>query len=422
MSEKTKNVATEQVEDYVGVPVPIDKRQKWSKPALVWLGFCFNFANIVIGGQIEKMVGIPNAIFAILLGNLGLFIYAGLIAVASARTGYSFPMQVKAAFGVKGALIPVAILSIFVSWCFAYNSWILTDVFFSVFGGNEIIWCLVVVNLCWIGALKYKNMVTLGKAVVPVIVFLILYFLIGIIIPSGSNALSSSPINASPFMAAFTISLGTFTISGTMTGDIVRYCKKGKDALIVMLVAFFIGNSFCLILGALASAAAPAIDDYFGMTVVLGGIPLLVCTLIAQASTAASCLYNAVSGVCNLSPKITWTKAVITIGVLCSILAATGIISNLSGFFGTVGFVVPPIGGILIADFFFVRGAKGYSEKTPTGINYYALITVVVGVVVSVISSKVFPNFPNQVAGIVTAVAMYAIGGKAALKKLSEEA
>lgn len=421
MADKDVKTQSQGTEEYIGVPVPLDKRQKWTQPALVWLGFCFNFANIVIGGQIEKMVGMPNAIFAILLGNLGLFIYAGIIAVISARTGFSFPMQVKAAFGKKGAIIPVAILSLFVSWCFAYNSWILTDVFRSVFGGSEIIWALVIVNLCWIGTLRYKNMVTLGKAVVPVIVFLILYFLFGIIIPSGSNALHSVPVNANPFMAAFTISLGTFTISGTMTGDIVRYCKKGKDALLVMLVAFFIGNSFCLILGALASAAAPAIDDYFGMTVVFGGIPLIVCTLIAQASTAASCLYNAVSGVCNLSSKISWTKAVITIGVACSILAATGIISNLAGFFGAVGIVVPPIGGILIADYFFARGGKDYEVNAPTGINYIALVVVVVSVVLSYISSKMFPIFPNQLTGIISSVVLYGIVGKTALKNLSEQ-
>lgn len=405
--------------EYVGVPVPLSARQHWSKPALVWLGFCFNFANIVIGGQIEKMVGMPNAIFAILLGNTGLFIYAGLIAVISARSGFSFPMQVKAVFGKKGALIPVVILSLFVSWCFAYNSWILTDVFRSVFGGNPVIWALVVVNLCWLATLKYKYMVTLGKAVVPVIIFLILYFLFGIIIPSGNSALHSAPVNPTPFMTAFTISMGTFTISGTMTGDIVRFCKNGKQSLLVMLVAFYIGNSFCLILGALASAAAPAIDDYFGMTVVLAGIPLLLCTLIAQASTAASCLYNAVSGVCNLTSKVSWTKAVICIGVACSILAATGIISNLAGFFGVVGYVVPPIGGILIADYFIVHRGKDYGGDAPAGINYFALATVVVGVVLSVASAKIFPDFPNQVVGILSAVIMYGAGGKAAMKSMA---
>lgn len=421
MADNNVNTDSKKSEEYIGVPVPMDKRQHWSKPALVWLGFCFSFANLVIGGQIEKMVGMPYAIIAILLGNLGLFIYCGMIAVIGARTGFSFAMQVKATFGKKGALIPVMILSLFVCWCFAYNSWILTDVFRAVLGGSPVIWALVVVNLCWVATLAYKYMVALGKAVVPVVIFLIIYFLIGIVFPAGSSAMHAPAVNPTPFMAAFSIAIGTFTISGTMTSDIVRFCKKGSDSLLVMVFAFFIGNSFCLILGALASAASPGIDDYFGMTAVLGGIPLILCALISQASTAASCLYNAVSGFCNLFSKLSWATAVIVSGVICSILAATGIIANLAGFFGTVGIVVPPIGGVLIADYYFVRKAEGYSPEPGEGINWYGLIVVAIGIAASVLSSRVLPNFPNQVTGIVCSIILYAIGGRKAKDKLEAD-
>lgn len=424
MADKKVNAVTtesQKSEEYIGIPVPLDKRQPWTKPALVWLGFCFSFANLVIGGQIQKMVGMPYAIWAILLGNLGLFIYCSLIAVIGARTGFSFAMQVKATFGEKGALIPVMILSVFVCWCFAYNSWILTDVFRAVLGGNPVVWALVVVNLCWIATLAYKYMVVLGKAVVPIIIFLILYFLVAIVFPAGTRAIDSPAVNPTLFMAAFSIAIGTFTISGTMTSDIVRFCKKGSHSLLVMFVAFFIGNSFCLILGALASAASPGIDDYFGMTAVLGGIPLIICTLISQASTAASCLYNAVSGFCNLFKKLSWTTAVIASGVICSILAATGIIANLQGFFGTVGIIVPPIGGVLISDYYIVRKAQGYGAKTSSGINWYSLITVIVCVGLSFASARLLPSFPNQLTGILSAILIYGICGRAALKSLASK-
>jgi len=85
MEENVKNKSQKETEEYVGVPVPKDKRTGWTKPALVWLGFSISFANLVIGGQIEKMVGMPNAILAILLGNLGLVVYAGLLAAISGK-------------------------------------------------------------------------------------------------------------------------------------------------------------------------------------------------------------------------------------------------------------------------------------------------------------------------------------------------
>ena len=141
------------------------------------------------------------------------------------------------------------------------------------------------------------------------------------------------------------------------------------------------------------------------------GIPLLLCALISQASTAASCMYNAVTGYCNLSKKITWSKAVVISGVACSILASTGIVSNLAGFFGTVGYIVPPIGGVLIADYYLLKKSN-YGKRPVEGINWYAIGTVVVGVVCSVTSAKVLPNFPNQITGIAVSVILYTVLGK----------
>lgn len=399
--------------EYVGVAVPLDKRTGWTKPAMVWLGFSISFANLVIGGQIEKMVGMPNAIFAILLGNLGLVIYAGLLAVISGKTGFSFPLVARATFGIKGAVVPALLMAVLGNFWFAYNSWMLTDVCYSVFGGNAAVWCLVLVNVCWLGTLAYKYMVALGRAVVPVVVFLAVYFLVRLIIPAGGDAIHSVATNASPFIVAFSTAFGTFVVSGTMTGDIVRFCKGTKDAIIVSIFAFFVGNSGSLILGALASAAVPDIDQYFGMTAFLGGIPLVICVGISQWSTSASCLYNAVSGYTNIFKKLSWTKAVVIGGVLGSLVAVSGFISDLAAYMSFLGILVPPVGGVIIADYFIVRhGGKGYGDKNLDGANWYAIASFAVATVLSFISSNVFPNFPHQIVGIVTATAIYAVIGK----------
>ena len=407
-----KTAESKQTEEYVGVAVPLDKRTGWTKPALVWLGFSISFANLVIGGQIEKMVGMPNAVGAILLGNLGLVIYAGLLAVISGKTGFSFPMVAKATFGEKGAIVPALLMAVLGNFWFAYNSWMLTDVCYSVLGGNPTVWCIVLVNICWLGTLAYKYMVALGKAVVPVVVFLACYFVIRLILPAGGAAFHSAPTAAAPFITAFGTAFGTFVVSGTMTGDIVRYCKGTKDSIIVTIFAFFVGNSGSLILGALASAAVPGIDQYFGMTAFLGGIPLIICAGISQWSTASSCLYNAVSGYTNIFRKLGWTKAVIIGGVGGSLVAVSGFISDLAAYMSFLGILVPPVGGVIIADYYLVRKGLKYGDKNLSGVNWWAIASLVVAVILSYISSKVFPAVPHQAVGIIVSAVMYAIVGR----------
>lgn len=413
MEENVKNKSQKETEEYVGVPVPKDKRTGWTKPALVWLGFSISFANLVIGGQIEKMVGMPNAILAILLGNLGLVVYAGLLAAISGKTGFSFPMVAKATFGQKGAVLPALLMAVLGNFWFAYNAWMLTDVCYTVFGGSAVAWCLILVNICWLGTLAYKYMVGLGRAVVPVVIFLAAYFLVRLIIPAGRGAVDSVASNARPFIVAFSTAFGTFVVSGTMTGDIVRFCKGTKDTIIVTIFAFFVGNSGSLILGALASAAVPGIDQYFGMTLFLGGIPLIICAGISQWSTASSCLYNAVSGYTNIFKNVTWKKAVVIGGVGGSLVAVSGFISDLAAYMSFLGILVPPVGGVIIADYYLIcKGGKGYEARNLNGVNWYAVASFVIASVLSYASSKLFPNFPFQIVGIISAAVFYVILGR----------
>lgn len=414
MEDNVKNTSRKETEEYVGIPVPKDKRTGWTKPALVWLGFSISFANLVIGGQIEKMVGMPNAILAILLGNLGLVIYAGLLAAISGKTGFSFPMVAKATFGNKGAVLPALLMAVLGNFWFAYNAWMLTDVCYNIFGGNASAWCLILVNICWLGTLAYKYMVGLGRAVVPVVIFLAAYFIIRLIMPAGENAIFSAATNARPFIVAFSTAFGTFVVSGTMTGDIVRFCKGTKDTIIVTIFAFFVGNSGSLILGALASAAVPGIDQYFGMTMFLGGIPLIICAGISQWSTASSCLYNAVSGYTNIFKNISWRKAVIVGGVGGSLVAVSGFISDLAAYMSFLGILVPPVGGVIIADYYLVcKRGKGYEDRAIEGVNWRAVVSFAIASVLSFISSKIFPNFPFQIVGIISAAILFrCISGK----------
>jgi cytosine permease len=409
MSTEAKS---QQTNEYANIPVPQSARLPWYKPAIIWFGFSVGFLSFFIGGQIESAVGMPNAIYAILLGNAFLVLYSGLIAVAAVKTGYSFPMMVKATFGEKGALIPILLMALLVNGWFAFQAWVVADIFHTAWGANPFFWGLLFGVLFFITTFAYKYMIWLRYVAVPAIVLLGAYLIFGIIIPAGGDAWSHVLDSPQPLSIGFGIALSVFIVSGTMTADIVRFSKKSSHAILVTCIAFFIGNSGSLILGALATAGAAKLDMYFGMIAIAGAVPLAIAAILSNWSTADSCLYNATMGYSNLSPKIRWKHAVIFGGILGAVVAATGVISNLIAWMNIIGILVPPIGGILIADYYLLRFGKGYDEKRGRPYNWFALFIALLATIISYIWGNVFPSFPNAVIGVLVAFSLYGYLGK----------
>lgn len=403
--------------EYADTPLPQEKRLPLYKPAMIWLGFSVGFLSFFIGGQIEMAVGMPNAIYGILLGNAFLVLYSSFIAVAAAKTGYSFPMMVKATFGNKGALAPILLMALLVNGWFAFQAWVLADIFATAWGVNPFVWGLGFGILFFLTAFSYRYMLWLRYAAVPVIVLLAAYLIFGIIIPAGEAAWYHVPESPQPFSVGVGIALSVFIVSGTMTADIVRFCQTSLHAIVVTALAFFVGNSGALIIGALATAGASELDMYFGMIGIAGSIPLVIAALLSNWSTADSCLYNATIGYTNLSSRIRWKHAVIFGGLLGAMIAATGLISNLLVWMTILGVLVPPIGGVLIAEYYIVRSAEGYSSVDANSYNWPALGVAAVATVASYMWGEYVPNFPNAVIGVTVAFVLYAALAKVVRQK-----
>jgi cytosine permease len=141
-----------------------------------------------------------------------------------------------------------------------------------------------------------------------------------------------------------------------------------------------------------------------------GSIPLVLAAILSNWSTADSCLYNATMGYSNLSPRIRWNHAVVFGGLLGAVVAASGIISNLVGWMSLLGILVPPIGGILIAEYYIVRRARAFSAGREH-YNWWALSVAALATVASYVWGEVVPDFPNAIIGVAVAFILYSAIG-----------
>jgi cytosine permease len=423
MSTKAMSSDSEDVkEEYHDKPVPLRARLGFKEPALVWSGFGIAYICAVIGGLIQQGLGTTSAILAILLGNFILFLYSAAIGYANGKWGLNFPLTVKAVFGRKGAIIPILVMAVLVTGWYAFQAWLTADILRVAFAleGGALIGVMAAVIAVIFGLpviFGIKSMANLMKLALPGMIIFGVYYLFTKIIPAGGGIFDKMGDGKMAFMAGVGMAWSTFVVSGTMTGDIVRYTRTGKQAVWVTAVAFLFSNAPFMIMGALIAAAIPdpSVQYFFDQKTLAVLLPLLVLAVLSNWSTCDACLYNATMGYTNSIKGLNWRNAAILGTVVGIIAAGTGIIGNIVSWLILLGLVVPPIGGAIIADYYVLRGNRvGFSQDRDTDFNWAAIIAVIVGIGFGYWVNQTYPTFLFGAAGIASSFIMYLLLAKAA--------
>lgn len=405
-------------------PVPDRERMNIWEPTSVWIGFAIAYVVAFVGAQIYFGLGMPEAIYAIVLGNAILVIYSGALAYASAEGGLNFPLQVKESFGKVGSLVPIAIMGLLVNGWYAYQAWLAADVVRAAWDPP---WLLISLGLtilfgipAIIGIEAMSEVVT--KIVIPLMGLSAIYMVVTKIIPAWPGILSQpAPGQSIPFMVGVGLTWGTFAVSGTATGDIVRFAKNTNQALVATVVAFLICNTGMMVLGAMVAATLPELSLYFGMIGVLGSVPLVLIAAVSCWSTCDACHYGSTMSYTNLHPRITWRVAAVT-GLIISLIAVgTGIISNLFNYLILIGLLVPPIGGIIISEYFILRPKKGYEIERTEDFNMAAIATLLLAIVVNYFAFQNYPQILTGLPGLVLGIGLYPILNKVKVALTGDE-
>lgn len=219
--------------------------------------------------------------------------------------------------------------------------------------------------LMGIFALIGINAITiLGYIAIPSIIFLSLATAIKSVGVVGAFSVITEFIPSDPMSIAggITVVIGTWILStATCIADIMRYAKNVKQAALSALVGLVGGNSLLVICGAISSIAVGDSD----LTSVLLTLGLVIPSVILMTTniftTNASNIY---STSLNLSNAFHLDRRILIsiILVISALLTLTRPyqIDSLFTFLNLLGVIVPPLAGIILADFYIVH--KGHYE------------------------------------------------------------
>lgn len=368
--------------DYSLGPVPKTARKGVVSLTLVMLGLTFFSASMWTGGSLGTGLSFDDFFLAVLIGNLILGIYTSFLGYIGASTGLSTHLLARFSFGSKGSWIPSLLLGgTQIGWFGVGVAMFAIPVHKAT--GIDTNALIVISGLLMTVTVYFgiSALMVLSMIAVPAIAVLGGYSVFTAVDSIGGIAelQKIQPEEPMDFSIALAMVVGSFISAGTLTADFVRFGKKPMGAVAITMIAFFIGNSLMFIFGA-AGAAVTGQSDISEVMIAQGLlIPAIIVLGLNIWTTNDNALYASGLGFSNITGLP--SKYISMLNGLIGTVCALWLYNNFVGWLTFLSIAIPPIGGVIIADFFMNR--KRYMDfenaKFKT-INWAGIIAVAIGV------------------------------------------
>lgn len=413
-------------------PIPQNKRTwgTWNYAAL-WISMSLCIPTYMLAsGMIKEGLNWWQAIIVFLLGNSIVLIPMLLNGHAGAKYGIPFPVFARASFGTKGANIPAVLRAIVACGWFGIQTWI----------GGESIYNLI---RTWNPTLEEIHVTGLFPQALPFICFLAFWFLNMLIIYYGVESIKKLLVFKAIFLPVATLALLFWAIIQAnglgnilnqesklhgsefwkyffpaLTGmigfwatlslnitDFTRYAKSQKAQITGQAIGLPPSMTLFAFVGVVVTLATTII---YGQTewdivklaskfesklvVSFAMIGIIISTL---ATNIAANIVSPANDFANLNPKkINFKIGGYITGIVGILIFPWKLIADPNGYIFTwliaYSGLLGPIGGIMIADYFFIRKQQLIVEDLYThngiyrfknGFNIIALVAFVIGVI-----------------------------------------
>ena len=427
-------------------PIPMSKRSwgTWNYAAL-WISMSLCIPTYMLASSlIQGGMNWWEAILTIFIGNSIVLLPMILNGRAGAKYGIPFPVLARASFGVKGANIPAMLRAVIACGWFGIQTWIggyalyqmvklwvpgiatLPQIFpasWSLETGPAIMFVLFwLLNMyvVYLGVDSIKKLLVFKAFFLPAAALALLFWAI-----SAGHGLG--PILAQPskfatnasfwafFFPSLTGMVGFWATLSLNIPDFTRYAKSQKAQELGQAIGLPTSMTLFSFIGVVVTSATFII---YGQTIwdpvalagrfdskLLVSIAMIAVALSTLATNIAANIVSPANDFANLSPtKISFTTGGYITGIIGVLIFPWKLIADPSGYIFTwlVGYsgLLGPIGGIMIADYYFIRKERLHLKELyehkgrylfGNGFNSKAIIALVVGIV---------PNIPGFLANI----------------------
>ena len=424
-------------EKLTGFEVRPEQRQSWTSIAMVWAGGmicvpCLMIGGVLVGGGLS----FAQIVLSILLGYGMICAYMIFIGMQACDTGLPVSVMASGALGEKGAryIISTILALACVGW-FGIQSGVCGSAF-AAMGADmlgfesaspaavticSIVWGAIMLLTACMG---FKGLKWLNYLAVPALVVVCLYGIVASIVRNDGGALLAAyqPEASSGLVYGMSMVVASFALGGVISADYCRFARSRADVVKSSILGVIPAGLFILATGALMSV----VTGQYDISAILSslGVPFfgLLALVLATWTTNVT---NAYSGGLALSNLLGFdeSKFKITTGVaggVGTLLAAFGLLSRFEAFLSLMSALLPPLAGVVIANYWIVNRGKRESFEMRKGVHAPGLIAFVLGAFVACLTGGTFASLPGlawlnvpffigPVNGIVVSLVSYAL-------------
>lgn len=418
--------------------------------ASLWVGMVVCVPTYMLAaGLISEGMSWSQAVFTVMLGNLIVLAPMILNGHPGTKYGVPFPVLARAAFGIKGAHVPSMLRALVGCGWFGIQTWVGGSAIYqllNVLGGGGLegeALPLLGINLAQIACFMFfwavqvfiiyrgvESIRVLETWAAPFLIVMGLALLVWAYVKAGGfGDMLSAPSQFdkgmaregefwSVFFPGLTAMVGFWATLSLNIPDFTRYARSQRDQILGQAIGLPTTMTLFAFIGVAVTSATTVIygQPVWDPTVLLGMmgggfsvvLSLFALTVATLSTNIAANVVSPANAMINLNPrKISFQLGGYVTAGLGIVMMPWKLLADSSGYIFTwlIGYsaLLGPIGGILIADYFFVRkteldidglyrhdGVYGYRN----GFNPKALIALGVAVMPNL------PGFLHQIGAL----------------------
>ncbi len=400
--------------DYPLNHVPQKARVSIFSISAVLLGLTFFTPTMLAGAEVGVSFKLwPDFFIVLLSGSIILGFYVAILSVIGAKTGLTTVLLSRYTLGKAGAKWADILLGgTQIGW-YGVTAATMAHLFAQAVGWESytiplmIFWSILMGVTAYHG---YKGMEILSYISVPLILVMGFWVVFRAVGEAGGWAAVNmiEPTGTMTIGAAITAIVGTFASAGTQAPNWTRFSKTAKVAFWSALIAFLLGNGLMLFFGAIGAITYQESDFVmilYNMGLVFWGLLFLTLNLWTTNDNAAYAFGVAGAELFDVNDK---RPFVIGGVIIATILAVTGIYDYLSSYLTMLGIFVPPLGGVIMGDYFFVWKGKipVLSDMEFSQIRWSGVTSYIIGSVAAILGSTLGLGIPALNGIVIAAVSM----------------
>ncbi|NJM98006.1 MAG: cytosine permease [Phormidesmis sp. RL_2_1] len=412
--QKPPHVEKSATEDYPLSAVPRSARKPFWSLALLLMGFALTSTTLFAGGAIGPAFSMSQLVWVIIIGNLILGGYCGALGYIASQSGLTTVLMARFSFGNVGSRWVDFILGFTQIGWYAFTTAVIVQVLLELINvPTSGFWYFALVfffnyAFCATAYIGYRAMDWLSRLAVPAMLILVAISL-GLAAGDYGSATLAAPTGEMSMGSALAVVIGTFISGGTQATNWSRFADSGKNAVVATLSAFALVNGLLVFAGAFCTLVYGSEDLIKAMAsqgILAGGVILLILNVW---TTQDNTIYSFSVAGANMFRTPKRHAFVLGGATFALILTLSGIYELLPTYLILLGTVIPPVGGIIMVDFWLRHGGRfpKLSSRLPA-INWAGVLAYILGAVIAYATGNAGIGI-GPVNGIVVAAIAYAI-------------